>query len=142
MKNLIFLGAALSLAIVSCQNKQTQNNDQKLSEQAIALHDEIMPEISHFDKSTILIDSVLTNLAVIKENKADLDTTNTRHDLTNLKDSIENATDNMMTWMKDYDTKNEDEAYQQKEVDKINALKGQFDRVSEQIKTLLAPFNQ
>ena len=119
-----------------------RNNDQKLSEQAIALHDEIMPEISHFDKSTILIDSVLTNLAVIKENKTDLDTTNTRHDLTNLKDSIENATDNMMTWMKDYDTKNEDEAYQQKEVDKINALKGQFDRVSEQIKTLLAPFNQ
>jgi hypothetical protein len=46
-----------------------------------------------------------------------------------------------MTWMKDYDPENVDETYQQKEVDKINAMKNQFDRVSENIKTLLAPFN-
>src|SRR5690606_20468601 len=115
--------AAFSIAFVSCQNKQVENKDQKLSEQAIAIHDEIMPQISQFDKSTIKIDSIISNLAAIKGEKADLDTAKTRVDLTNLKDSIE------------------DEAYQQKEVDKISAMKKQFDRVAEQIKTSLAAFN-
>ncbi|MBV2226692.1 MAG: transposase [Sphingobacterium mizutaii] len=141
MKKLILLSAAFSIAFASCQNKQVENKDQKLSEQAIAIHDEIMPQISQFDKTTIKIDSIISNLATIKATKADLDTTKTRVDLTNLKDSIENATDHMMTWMKDYDAMNEDEAYQQKEVDKISAMKNQFDRVSEQIKTSLAAFN-
>ncbi len=85
--------------------------------------------------------SIISNLAAIKGEKADLDTAKTRVDLTNLKDSIEDATDHMMTWMKDYDATNEDEAYQQKEVDKISAMKKQFDRVAEQIKTSLAAFN-
>ncbi|MGX1641963.1 MULTISPECIES: transposase [Sphingobacterium] len=141
MKKLILLSAAFSIAFASCQNKQVENKDQKLSEQAIAIHDEIMPQISQFDKTTIKIDSIISNLATIKATKADLDTAKTRVDLTNLKDSIENATDHMMTWMKDYDAMNEDEAYQQKEVDKISAMKNQFDRVSEQIKTSLAAFN-
>lgn len=141
MKKLILLSAAFSIAFASCQNKQVENKDQKLSEQAIAIHDEIMPQISQFDKTTIKIDSIISNLATIKATKADLDTAKTRVDLTNLKDSIENATDHMMTWMKDYDAMNEDEAYQQKEVDKISAMKKQFDRVSEQIKTSLAAFN-
>ncbi len=141
MKKLILLSAAFSIAFVSCQNKQVENKDQKLSEQAIAIHDEIMPQISQFDKTTIKIDSIISNLAAIKGEKADLDTAKTRIDLTNLKDSIEDATDHMMTWMKDYDATNEDEAYQQKEVDKIGAMKKQFDRVAEQIKTSLAAFN-
>lgn len=141
MKKLILLSAAFSIAFVSCQNKQVENKDQKLSEQAIAIHDEIMPQISQFDKSTIKIDSIISNLAAIKGEKADLDTAKTRVDLTNLKDSIEDATDHMMTWMKDYDATNEDEAYQQKEVDKISAMKKQFDRVAEQIKASLAAFN-
>ncbi len=141
MKKLILLSAAFSIAFVSCQNKQVENKDQKLSEQAIAIHDEIMPQISQFDKSTIKIDSIISNLAAIKGEKADLDTAKTRVDLTNLKDSIEDATDHMMTWMKDYDATNEDEAYQQNEVDKISAMKKQFDRVAEQIKTSLAAFN-
>ena len=141
MKKLILLSAAFSIAFASCQNKLVENKDQKLSEQAIAIHDEIMPQISQFDKTTIKIDSIISNLATIKATKADLDTAKTRVDLTNLKDSIENATDHMMTWMKDYDAMNEDEAYQQKEVDKISAMKNQFDRVSEQIKTSLAAFN-
>lgn len=141
MKKLIVLSAAISIAFVSCQNKQVENKDQKLSEQAIAIHDEIMPQISQFDKTTVVIDSIITNLATIKTSKADLDTANTRVELTNLKDSIEDATDHMMTWMKDYDAMNEDEAYQQKEVDKITSMKKQFERVSEQIKTSLAAFN-
>lgn len=141
MKKLIVLSAAISIAFVSCQNKQVENKDQKLSEQAIAIHDEIMPQISQFDKTTVVIDSIITNLATIKTSKADLDTAKTRIELTNLKDSIEDATDHMMTWMKDYDAMNEDEAYQQKEVDKITSMKKQFERVSEQIKTSLAAFN-
>ena len=141
MKKLIVLSAAISFAFVSCQNKQVENKDQKLSEQAIAIHDEIMPQISQFDKTTVVIDSILTNLATIKTSKADLVTANTRVELTNLKDIIEDATDHMMTWMKDYDAMNEDETYQQKEVDKITSMKKQFERVSEQIKTSLAAFN-
>lgn len=141
MKKLFLLSAAFSIAFASCQNKQVENKDQKLSDQAIAIHDEIMPQISSFDKTTIVIDSIINNLATIKTSKAELDTAKARVDLSNLKDSIENATDNMMTWMKDYDAMNEDETYQQKEVDKITAMKKQFERVSENIKSTLAAYN-
>ncbi len=140
MKNLALMAVGFSLALTACQNNSETEN-QKLAAEAMKVHDEIMPQISSFDRSTIKIDSILSNLTEIKASKADLDTTATRQDLSNLKDSIEAATDNMMVWMKDYDATSTDAAYQQKELDKITAMKKQFERVGEHITKSLTPFN-
>lgn len=140
MKNLALMAVGFSLALTACQNNSETEN-QKLAAEAMKVHDEIMPQISSFDRSTIKIDSILSNLTEIKASKADLDTTATRQDLSNLKDSIEAATDNMMVWMKDYDATSTDAAYQQKELDKITAMKQQFERVGEHITKSLTPFN-
>ncbi|MCT1525549.1 MULTISPECIES: transposase [Sphingobacterium] len=142
MKNLAFITLGISMAMVSCQNKTDETKNQKLGAEAIRIHDEIMPQISTFDKTTVKIDSILANLAEIKATKADLDTAATRVELTNLQDSIEAATDNMMTWMKDYDAASTDDAYQQKELDKITAMQKQFESVTSQINKTLTPFNQ
>lgn len=142
MKKVFITAVALSVALWSCQNSDVQNNDQKLAKQAIEIHDEIMPQIPHFDKTTIKIDSMLNNLNTLLESDSDLDTTQVRTELSELRDSIETATDNMMTWMKEYDSANEQEAYQQQEVEKVTAMKEQFDRVQQQINRSLGKLEQ
>lgn len=140
MKKLGITAMMLSLAFGACQNSNVQNNDQKLAEEAISIHDEIMPQIPKFDKTTVKIDSILNNLNNLTEESGTLDTTALKSELSELKDSIENATDNMMTWMRDYDAANEEEAYQRQEVEKITQMKNQFDRVQEQISQSLGKF--
>lgn len=132
MKNLFFTGVAICASLASCQPKATKDAvaDQKLSAQAIAIHDEIMPQISAFDKTSILVDSLLGNLAEVKKNNATIDTAIFITDLKALKSNIEAATDNMMTWMKDYNPDSTDIAYQEAEIAKIKAMKKQFDDVN------------
>jgi len=140
MKTIALITTALTITFASCQNSN-QNKDQVFSEQAIAVHDEIMPQISSFDKTTLLIDSLLKNLETISTQRAELDTVNARIELTQLKDSLNDATDHMMMWMKDYDPANQETAYQKEELEKINKMKVKFDRAQQQITKTLAPFN-
>lgn len=133
----VALPLALVFALGSCQNANVQNNDQKLAQQAIEIHDEIMPQIPKFDKTSVKIDSILTHLQGYAEKDELLDTVQLKSELLDLKDSIETATDNMMTWMRDYDATSQEESYQQNEVDKISTMKQQFDRVQQQINQTL-----
>lgn len=144
MKKLIILSVGISAVLSSCGNNQAakETEDQKISQQAIQIHDEIMPQISVFDRKTVEIDSILLNLASIKANYATLDTSNTRTELTQLKAHLEEATDNMMTWMKDYDPVNEDKVYQQKMLDRVTEMKKQFEDANAGIGKSLAPFHK
>ncbi len=144
MKKLLVLIVAIPALLSSCGNNQAakETEDQKISQQAIEIHDEIMPQISTFDKNTVIIDSILTNLDKIKAANTALDTTNSRSELVKLKSDLEAATDNMMTWMKDYDPVNEDQAYQQKMLDRVVEMKKQFEDAATLSKTTLAPFNK
>ncbi|MBE8714632.1 transposase [Sphingobacterium hungaricum] len=141
MKKIYLVPVLLAGVLVSCQNKK-EAEDKKLADQAIAIHDEIMPQISSFDKATIEIDSILLNLNAIKVANPELDTTTTRTELTSLKVNLEAATDNMMIWMKDYSLDSTDVAYQQAEVDNVTAMKKQFDDVSKESETKLSPFRK
>ncbi|MGH2622385.1 MAG: transposase [Sphingobacterium sp.] len=140
MKKIAIITTALTISLSSCQNAN-QNKDQMYAEQAIAIHDEIMPQISTFDKTTLVIDSLLTNISALASQHVDLDTVQTKVELTQLKDSLNDATDHMMMWMKDYDPANQEETYQKQELDKITDMKGKFDRAQQQISKTLAPFN-
>lgn len=142
MKKLILAGIVGLFVFNSCQQKSTKDSTeiQKLSAEAIQVHDEIMPQISHFDRATIKIDSILENLTVIVQKDSKLDTAVVKSELETLKTNLEDATDNMMTWMRDYAPDSSDVAYQKAEIEKIRAMKKQFEDVSLESNTKLGKF--
>lgn len=143
MNKLAYLCLAGAAFTVSCQN----NGDQKeggdvasIQKEAIAVHDEIMPQISVFDKNTVRIDSILTNLAGVKATHTTLDTVATRVELTALKSKLDQATASMEDWMKGYSLDSTDTAYQQNELEKVRAMKKLFEEVSTESKAALSKF--
>ncbi|MBD1426643.1 transposase [Sphingobacterium arenae] len=144
MKKLTLGTLALSLFLAgACQNTNEKNEEaEKLGENAIGIHDEIMPQISVFSKHEILIDSLLENLSVLKSMDPDLDTADTREKLHTLKTNLESATDKMMVWMKEYAMDSTDVDYQKTEVKRISELKTEFEQVKYEAESLLAPFKK
>jgi len=132
---------AAAFAVTACQNTGGSGGDHKaLSKKAIEIHDIIMPQISVFDKQTLLIDSLLVHLPAIKASRPDLDTTDARMELSALKTDLEAATDSMMDWMREYEPDNADTSYQKTEIQRITDVKTTFENVSETAERLLAIF--
>jgi len=132
MKNILYLTASSLFLLGACQSNTTSETSkvEEVSKEAIAVHDEIMPQIGLFDRTTVKIDSLLgTNLEEP-----------TKNELIQLKTNLETATDNMMTWMKEYAPDSTDIAYQESELSKVKAMKKQFEDVSLESNTKLAPF--
>lgn len=139
--------AGAIVLITACNNG---NNDaveiEQLREEAIAVHDEIMPQISAFDRNTVKVDSLLANLPQLKAAQADLDTAQVRTELTTLKNNLEKATGSMTTWMMEFDTDPQDKTaaeiktYYENEVDKVEELRQLFEEVSKESTAKLAPY--
>lgn len=144
MRKIFYVFASSIIVFGACQSSTTKEElkPQQLSEEAIIVHDEIMPQIASFDRAGIKIDSLLQNLPVIAKANKDLDTAVVKKDLMTLKSNLESATDNMMTWMKDYVSDSTDISYQQAELEKIKLMKKQFEDVSLESNKKLAPFNK
>ncbi|UIR54517.1 transposase [Sphingobacterium sp. SRCM116780] len=139
MKKLAFLIAS-AFAITSCANSSKTNNQDdlvKIQKETIKIHDEIMPQISAFDKSVVTIDSILTNLGAIKTAKPALDTTNSRQELTQLQKKLDDATDHMMDWMKDYRSDSTTLTYANSELAKVKTMKALFETVSKEKQEIL-----
>ncbi|PPL02413.1 hypothetical protein [Parapedobacter indicus] len=135
------------LLMAACNNGNHETGEiDRLREEAIAVHDEIMPQISAFDRNTIKIDSILANLPQLQKTQPDIDTAQTRTDLSGLKNRLELATDSMMNWMTAFDVDPQDksdaeiEAYYKKEVEKVTEMKQLFDEVSKEATDKLAKF--
>ena len=132
MKQLFYVSSlSLLLVTAACQSPATKEavKGQQLAQEAIAIHDEIMPQISSFDQMALKIDSILNS-----------DTTTIKPDLESLKSDLEQATDGMMTWMHEYVADSTDVAYQQAEVDKVKAMKKQFEDVAAKSHKTLSSF--
>lgn len=143
MKKFTLSALALALFLASaCQNNAQNEEAKKLATEAIEIHDEIMPQVSAFDKHDILIDSLLQNLSILKTVDADLDTVETREKFHTLKANLESATDKMMVWMKEYVADSTDVDYQKAEVESISELKTEFEQVKYEAESLLAPFKK
>ncbi|PRD55951.1 hypothetical protein [Sphingobacterium gobiense] len=144
MKKFTLGTLALGILVTSaCQNTSQQNEEaEKLATEAIEIHDEIMPQITAFNKHEILIDSLLQNLSVLKTVDANLDTAKTKDKFHTLKENLESATDKMMVWMKEYVADSTDINYQKAEVDRISDLKTEFEQVTYEAESLLAPFKK
>ncbi|MGE8242947.1 hypothetical protein D3C87_288170 [compost metagenome] len=138
MNKIAFMAIA-SLAIAACGTTGT-NNVKVLQDSTIKIHDEIMPQIAHFDRDAVKIDSILNNLKTLKAAKADLDTTATKKDLGILKANLESATDHMMDWMKAYKPDSTDIKYFEVELQKVSDMKKIFDTVSKESQEKLKNF--
>ncbi|HBI86947.1 MULTISPECIES: transposase [Sphingobacterium] len=139
--NKIAFVAIASLAIAACG---TQGNGatgvKALQDSTIKIHDEIMPQIAHFDRDAVKIDSILANLKNLKTTKSDLDTNLTRKELSTLKANLESATDHMMDWMKGYNPDSTDVKYFETELQKVSDMKKIFDNVSKESQDKLKNF--
>lgn len=138
MNKIAFMAIA-SLAIAACGTNGT-NHVKVLQDSTIRIHDEIMPQIAHFDRDAIKIDSILTNLKAIKAAKVELDTISTRKDLGILKANLESATEHMMDWMKGYNADSTDVKYFEVELQKVSDMKKIFDNVSKESQEKLKNF--
>ena len=147
MKHTIsWIGAGL-LLMAACNNGSDENSEiNRLREEAIAVHDEIMPQISAFDRNTVKIDSILASLPQLLEAQPDMDTTQTRSELSGLKNRLDLATDSMMNWMTTFDVDPQDKSteevksYYEGEIEKVNGLKTLFDNVSKEATEKLAKY--
>lgn len=145
-KLMLHLGTAASLMFACNGGSQEAAEIEQLRNEAIAVHDEIMPEVSAFDRNTVRIDSLLASLPQLKAAYPDLDTTQTRTELTALKTRLEQATDAMMEWMTNFDVAPQDKsnaeikAYYEEEVEKVKDLRQLFEEVAKESTDKLAQF--
>ncbi|HLW50482.1 MAG TPA: hypothetical protein VKZ78_05870 [Sphingobacteriaceae bacterium] len=128
----------LLLITAACGGNKENAEITKLKEETIAVHDEIMPQISLFDRQTVRIDSFLVSMDSLKATNDALDTAQLRVDLTQVKNRLGEATDQMMQWMKEFDVNPQDKSeeeiksYYQSELEKIKKMKNLFDEVSKE----------
>ncbi|HZH54589.1 MAG TPA: transposase [Sphingobacteriaceae bacterium] len=131
---------------VSCGGTSENAEINQLKDETIAVHDEIMPQISSFDRKAIKIDSVLLNLDSLHEANESLDTATLRSELVQLKSKLEGATDQMMQWMMEFDSEHPDKteeeikAYYQSELEKVKQMKALFEEVNKESAEKLANF--
>ena len=147
MKKIIFPMAAALVSLAACNGS---GNDMAevdgLRDEAIAVHDEIMPQVSAFDRNTVKIDSLLSSLSELHVENPDIDTLKVREDLSALRSQLEGATDAMMDWMTDFDLNPQDKTveeiktYYEEQVEKVKELKTRFDEVAKKSTEKLAQF--
>lgn len=147
MKHTLLVISTGLLLMAACNNGSNETGEiDRLREEAIAVHDEIMPQISAFDRNSVKIDSILANLPQLQQTQPDIDTAQTRADLIGLKSRLELATDSMMDWMTAFEVDPQDKsaaeikAYYEEEIEKVNEMKQLFDEVSKEATEKLAKY--
>src|SRR5690606_276859 len=136
---------ALSIITSSCSTSDSDGN-KALQDSVIVVHDEVMPLMGGFVRNSIKIDSILINLPEIKSQNPELDTTNLRIDLLELKRNLDSSSERMTDWMHGFEvehegkSKEEIEKYLKNELLKINEVKEKFDSTSEESKIKLKDF--
>ena len=147
MKKVIFPTAAALMLLAACNGGGSDTAEiDRLREEVIAVHDEIMPQVSAFDRNTVKIDSLLSSLPELQSDNPEIDTAQIRTDLSGLKERLEGATDAMMDWMTAFEvdpadkTDAEIKAYYEQEVEKVKGMKARFDEVAKESAEKLAQF--
>lgn len=147
MKSILLAGTGLLTAfffLAACGGSKNNQEIQKLKEETIAVHDEIMPQIATFDRHAVKIDTILINLDSLHQENPSLDTAELRSELTALKERLESATDQMMTWMMEFEddpqgmSSEEIKAYYESELEKITKMRDLFNDVTKESADKLA----
>lgn len=138
---------SLTIGFVACNaDSGVEQEIAQLKEQTIGVHDDIMPQISDFDRKVIKIDELLGRMDSLKQNQVDLDTAALTSQLKHIKGRLEGATDAMNRWMMEFnvdsisDNKQDVKSYYQKELDRIQKMKETFEEVTKESTEELARF--
>ncbi|TCK85278.1 hypothetical protein [Albibacterium bauzanense] len=146
MKPILLSALSLLLLITACNTKD--NSTKQLQDEVIAIHDEVMPMMATFTHTSIKIDSILNNWETIKLEHSEIDTTEQKAKLINLKKEIEASNDAMNDWMHelnlDYESMSETETqeYLQNERLKVQDINTRFKTVAEESASVLSIFNK
>lgn len=140
MKNIFLLSLTFALFFVGCSS--SSDNNRKIQDEMIAIHDEVMPMMGTFVRDIQKIDSILLNIDEYKTQNPTLDTA----ELTELRDRLETTHDSMNDWMHDlnlnFEGKSDDQikAYLEVEKDKIQDINNEFIEVSDVAKQTLSKY--
>ncbi len=140
MKNIFLLSLTFALFFVGCSS--SSDNNRKIQDEMIAIHDEVMPMMGTFVRDIQKIDSILLNIDEYKTQNPRLDTA----ELTQLRDRLETTHDSMNDWMHDlnlnFEGKSDDQikAYLEVEKDKIQDINNEFIEVSDVAKQTLSKY--
>lgn len=141
MKKSILWSFVFVFTVVACQQKDPEAAQRKeISDQVIEIHDEIMPLTEEFDRSELKIDSILNDFPAYAEHFEDVDSNELRQNLLTLKENLEEANEQMMTWMNDYELDNSVLEYHEEELKKIQDLEDTYHRVNAEREELLNTF--
>lgn len=146
MKKLTAIRFALSALVLSgtslfmaCGEQKEAGNDlNAMKDETMAIHDEIMPQVSAFDRQSLKIDSLLAAMPSVLEKNPTIDTTALKSDLAQLKARLEGATNQMMEWMMKYEldpdgmTEEEKKAYFTSELEKVRNMRELFAEVNKE----------
>lgn len=144
MKNQLIIALSL-LCLTACSSESNDEND-ALQKDVIAVHDEVMPLMGTFVRNEILIDSLLNNMPALIESDPSLDTNAQKVRLSDLKTKLESSTDAMNRWMQelslDYEGMSDQEvkSYLEEEKRKVEKINQQFKETDAQSKEVLAPY--
>lgn len=148
MKKFVLSLAIAGLILQSCGNSSSDKSTvENLRTEAIAIHDEIMPQVSGFDQDIIKIDGLMANMDSLQNTYPDLDTAQTKIDLQGLKANLDRANEVMMTWMMEFEvdptdmTEAEQKSYYEKEIEKVTDMKRQFEEVTAERAEKLSKFD-
>ncbi len=145
MKTYFLFFSFVSFFLSSCTSSNNDEN-KSLQDSVIAVHDEIMPLMGNFARSSIKIDSILSNLPGIKQQRPELDTTDVRTELLELKSNLDSSSESMNDWMYEFEvdhegkSKQEIKEYLNSELEKIKEIKKKFESASSEIKSKLKSF--
>lgn len=145
MKNYFLFFLLISLFSQSC-NSSSSDENKSLQDSVIAVHDEIMPLMGNFARTSIKIDSILSNLSGIKQQRPEIDTTDIRTELLELKKNLDSSSENMNDWMYEFEvdhegkSKEEIKEYLNRELVKIKKVRQDFESTSSEIESKLKNF--
>jgi len=112
--------------------------DYQVRDQAIAVHDEIMPKMEPFVQTSMRIDTLLLHLDSLHAIHPDLDTLHLREELTLLRDQITTANDAMNEWMHGFEmepqgNKETVENFFEQQKQQIDSVKTLYDQTEQAI---------
>lgn len=143
----MFCTIAATAWLMACGNNSEKEKAEieKIKVETIAVHDEIMPQIATFDRQGLTVDTILIKLDSLYKVNPTLDTAAIRQDLTQLKNRLDDATDQMMRWMMEFQEEPQGsadsvKAYFNTELDKIKKMRDFFEEVKNEAAEKLQNF--
>lgn len=140
---------SLSILLLFSSSCGTSANENKvIQDSVIAVHDEVMPLMGDFVRNSIKIDTLLSELPVLKEQDLSLDTAQARLELVALKGKLDQATESMNDWMHafevDHEGKSKEEVseYLHQELVKIKEVKEQFNAAKTESASILEKYKK